>query len=298
LRPVPLSSTLEEMSINQLAEAVFRAVKITSLLEKKSIAASQGSMIFYAIESHEPGASFEETVENDIQNGGSEKSILVERCTVGTIELTPQELQEITLRSERKLPGTCRSNFTRRTLAGCLLTDRNQEQLYFIDWEKGTEGIFTVSFPGEAKEDVFIYTEDTLNAFYYTFPLREIAERLTPSISSHIIAPATVQVLYHNPDDTRNVGWTLPQIVTFSLMDIFTGTPEEDKGNIMDYAADTGYVVAPAQRLIMKALPDPGLAESVGGWDLWTVGGSAKGAAWLQQTTFEGIEDPDASFVE
>jgi hypothetical protein len=167
-----------------------------------------------------------------------------------------------------------------------------------------------------SEDDVFIYTEDTLNAFYYTFPLKEIAKRLTPSISTNSIAPGTVQVLYHNPDDMRNIGFawvprcrhlwdgrtgvfshsfTLPQIVTFSLINVITCPSDENIGSFVNYIADTGYVVAPAQRLVMKALPDPGLAESVGGWDLWTIGGCAKSAAWLQH---RNLEDTEASTLE
>ncbi|PVF98811.1 hypothetical protein CPB86DRAFT_340668 [Serendipita vermifera] len=379
LRPVPLPSSLDEMSVDQLVETVFRAVKITSLLEKESITVSKASMTFYAIEAREPETP--EEVENDIEWGwllsdgihlvsmsrqgqmviwnimekrrvreiniGGEMhcwdhridstgitfianaGVEDERATMFRVWRFDTKTEQITLRSERKLPGICRSNFTRRTLAGCLLTDRTQEQLYFIDWDKCTEGMFTISFPGErppplscltSEDDVFIYTEDTLNAFYYAFPLKEIAERLTPSISHHTIAPATIQVLYHNPDDTRNIGfvwiprcrslwdgrtgvfshsWNIPQIVTFSLIDILTGDPDENKGNIVDYTAGTGYVVAPAQRIVMKWLPAHGsIAKSVGGWNLWTVGGSAKGAAWLKDMEYTEASTLEVSILD
>jgi hypothetical protein len=57
--------------------------------------------------------------------------------------------EEIMLCSEQKVTGRCRSNFTTGSLAGCLLSDKEQDQLYFVDWKKGTEGLFTISYPGK-----------------------------------------------------------------------------------------------------------------------------------------------------
>jgi hypothetical protein len=57
---VPLLSSLDEMSVDQLRDVAFRAVKVTSLLEKRCISASTKSLIFHYDQSRELETSEEE----------------------------------------------------------------------------------------------------------------------------------------------------------------------------------------------------------------------------------------------